>query len=212
MRNMQTEQYINLEKRFDSLKQVFLNDPLSPTGDYEDHVFEKTNAYKVLTHAEIEYYFEQSCLSIAKKAFKNWENTGKSSKCIVALVSYYSGNRLTYPSSLSGSVNFHGVEDYVKDAFTEYSRYVNSENHGIKEKNIYQLCLPIGINIAEISGELLSAASSYGTERGGIAHTTGRIIRRVTPDEAMETTDNILQHIKEFDSMICSINDELDTT
>lgn len=56
---MATEYYGTLCDRFEKLKLAFLPEEFSPTGEYEDIVYEHTRAYKVLTHAELEYYFEE---------------------------------------------------------------------------------------------------------------------------------------------------------
>ena len=53
---MATEYYRNLCERFEKLQNAFLPEEFSPTGEYADIVYEHTRAYKVLTHAELEYY------------------------------------------------------------------------------------------------------------------------------------------------------------
>ncbi|MEJ8728522.1 hypothetical protein WKS99_05735 [Flintibacter sp. HCN-6482] len=53
-------------------------------------------------------------------------------------------------------------EDITKDinwrvntSYTSYNRQVRSSNHGIKEKNILSIFLPIGIKISEIDEDIL---------------------------------------------------------
>ena len=57
---MATEYYKNLCERFKKLREAFLPEEFSPTGEYADSVFECTRAYKAMTHAEVESYFEES--------------------------------------------------------------------------------------------------------------------------------------------------------
>lgn len=69
---MHTDKYMRLKNRLNKLKRVYLPSSFSPTGTYSDTVYEKVRAYTVLSHAEMEYYFEEIALSIAEKAYKKW--------------------------------------------------------------------------------------------------------------------------------------------
>ena len=74
---MATEYYGTLCDRFEKLKLAFLPEEFSPTGEYEDIVYEHTRAYKVLTHAELEYYFEEVAKAIAQKALREWRSSNQ---------------------------------------------------------------------------------------------------------------------------------------
>lgn len=86
MNAMATEYYRNLCERFENLRDAFLPEEFSPTGEYADIVYEHTRAYKVLTHAELEYYFEEVAKAIAQKALREWRSSNQVSKPLLALV------------------------------------------------------------------------------------------------------------------------------
>lgn len=198
---MSTKQYDHLKERFSILKSVFLPHDFSPTGDYSDEIFEKSRAYKILTHAELEYYFEQIGITIAKKAYKDWEDNGVVSKPLVALTVYYSGQYASIPEQKAGNNSDVGLNVRVNKAFTEYCRNVNAGNNGIKEKNLLKLFLPIGIELDSIPDDLIIASNNYGTIRGEIAHTT-KTKQNLTPEDALAAADDILNQVKSFDQII----------
>lgn len=169
---MATEYYRNLCERFEKLQNAFLPEEFSPTGEYADIVYEHTRAYKVLTHAELEYYFEEAAKAIAQKALREWRSSNQVSKPLLALVAYYPGAFEPLPELSNGNHVQMDLEQRISTSFTAYFSYVNSENHGIKEKNLIHLFLPIGIRIDELPHDLLISANNYGSMRGAIAHST----------------------------------------
>ena len=88
---MATEYYDTLCDRFEKLKLAFLPEEFSPTGEYEDIVYEHTRAYKVLTHAELEYYFEGGCESYCSKSIKRVAFFQSSIKAVVGTRCILSG-------------------------------------------------------------------------------------------------------------------------
>ena len=201
MGTMSTKQYDHLKERFSILRSIFLPHDFSPTGDYRDEIFEMARAYKVLTHAELEYYFEQIGMAIAKNAYQEWEDKGVVSKSLVALTVYYSGQYASIPDQKTGNNSDIGLKVRVNKAFTEYCRNVNAENNGIKEKNLLKLFLPIGIELDSIPDALIIASNNYGIIRGEIAHTT-RTKQNLTPEDALAAADDILNEVKTFDQTI----------
>ena len=130
---MHTEKYIRLKARLNKLRKVYLPRVFSPTGTYTDSVFEKVRAYKVLAHAEMEYYFEEVALAIAQKAYRTWQSGGKSSTPLLSLVAYYEGQFPPPPDMHDGNNSTKDINWRVDTSYTSYNRYVRSNNHGIKE-------------------------------------------------------------------------------
>lgn len=199
---MATAMYKHLKERFSVLKNVFLPEKFSPTGDYEDDIFEKTRAYRALTHAELEYYFEQIGMTIAKDAYTRWNATGETSKALIALATYYSGTYASIPDQKGGNNSSADLCQRVNKAFTEYCCKTREENNGIKEKNLLKLFLPVGIEITSLSDELLVAVNNYGTSRGEIVHTTRSAKNKLTPEDALTAATDLLNLVLEFDKDI----------
>ena len=54
----ESDKFITLKTQLDRLKDEFLPE-ISPTGSYSESQLSRTAAYRVLAHAEIEYYLEE---------------------------------------------------------------------------------------------------------------------------------------------------------
>lgn len=198
---MATEYYRNLCERFEKLQSAFLPEEFSPTGEYEDIVYEHTRAYKILTHAELEYYFEEVAKAIAQKALREWKDSSRVSKPLLALVAYYPGTFEPLPELSTGNHVRMDLEQRINESLTKYFNYVNAENHGIKEKNLIHLFLPIGIKIDELPHDLLISANNYGSIRGAIAHST-RAQQTLQPEEVKRAADEILENVALLDGLL----------
>jgi hypothetical protein len=69
------------------------------------------------------------------------------------------------------------------------------ENHGIKEKNILALLLPVGINSDNIDQEWLNLLNTFGKKRGEIAHQSAasyKTTQPIDPKEELETVKKII--------------------
>lgn len=158
-----------------------------------------------MVHAEMEYYFEQVALAIAQKAYKLWLDKRKASTPLLSMVAYYSGSFPAIPDIHSANTSTSDIDWRTKEAFTSYNKYIRVGNHGIKEKNILNIFLPIGIKINEIDNNLLIELNSFGAERGLIAYSS-RIgaLSLTTPDDALKNVDTIMSYIDSFDQYLYS--------
>ncbi len=69
----QTQQYKELKKAMTQLNKV-LPKP-KPTGDYSFLEQVKTKSYRLLCHAEIEYYLEEVCKFAIDKTYLAWQTS-----------------------------------------------------------------------------------------------------------------------------------------
>ena len=198
---MHTDKYMRLKNRLNKLKRVYLPGSFSPTGTYSDTVYEKGRAYTVLSHAEMEYYFEEIALSIAEKAYKKWTQHQKASKPLLALVAYYDGKYSSIPDAHDGNRSDETMDERIRKAYTSYNKQVRDKNNGIKEADILKVFLPVGINISEIDENLLIALNNFGKQRGDIAHST-KSPNLTTPDDALNTVNEIMNLIDSFDTFM----------
>lgn len=197
---MSTQKYRGLKKRLEILRKIYLPRTFSPTGSYNNAQYEKVRAYEVLVHAEMEYYFEELALSIAQKAYNKWKNKRKASIPLIAMVVYYSGKYPSTPETHTGNFSQEDVDHRINEAYRDYN-YRKSNNHGIKEKNILSLFLPIGIQIDSIDADMLIALSNFGRERGNIAHST-RATTVLSPDDALRAVNELMTYIDSFDQLL----------
>lgn len=196
-----TTQYGLLIKRDQELRRALLPPKRSPTGNYKQSTYERVQGYKLLFHAELEYYFEEITKSIMKNAKDKWDNSHEASPTLVSLMAYCTKSFSSIPEYVRDQ---HAVDDLTKRincAYSEHFAYIKSKNHGIKEKNILALLLPIGVEIGDIDNGLLIALNNFGADRGEIAHSTKAKLC-ATPDDAEATVNNILQLLAPFDSKL----------
>ena len=198
---MHTEKYITLQRRLEKLKKIYLPRNFSPIGAYNDTVYEKVRAYTVLSHAEMEYYFEETALSIAQKAYSKWTNHQKASTPLLALVAYYTGQYPAIPDSHTANRVSEDINARINKAYSEYNSLIRGNNHGIKEKKLLNIFLPIGIQVSEFDENMLIALNNFGAVRGRIAHST-RTSQLISPSDALNDVNNIMAYIDPFDSML----------
>ena len=194
-----TTHYAYLVKRIDKLRKALIPKAFSPTGNYKNSTYEKVLGYKLLIHAEIEYYFEELTKSIMLIAKRKWDSTGEATKTIIALVAYCKKEFPSLPEHQNDQHAQTDLKERINTAYTEQYRYIQAMNHGIKEKNIIALLLPIGVAIDSIDNNLLIALNNFGAERGRIAHAT-RAQQCPTPEDAVNETTQLLALIDAFDS------------
>ena len=198
---MHTDKYLRLQTRLNKLRKVYLPNSFSPTGTYSDSVYEKVRAYTVLSHAEMEYYFEEIALSIAEKAYKKWTQHQKASKPLLALVAFYEGQYSSVPEAHDGNRSDETIDERIRKAYSSYNEQVRVKNNGIKEANILRVFLPIGVQITDLDENLLIALNNFGRKRGTIAHSTKSSIL-TTPDDALNTVNEIISLIDTFDTFL----------
>ena len=201
---MYSIQFDYLFKRLLVLRKALLPPKFSPTGNYKNQTYEKARAYKVLTHAEFEYYFEEISYTIAKNAYNKWKDHNIASPPLLALCVYYSGSYSPIPDRKDGNLSGEDINKRVKDAFTDYASRVKSKNHGIKESNVLQLLLPIGLEASKLDNDLLIALNNYSASRGEIAHST-RAKQVLTPKDAMVSAMDLLHLIMPLDEYLNSM-------
>lgn len=198
---MHTEKYLTLQRRLVRLREIYLPQVFSPTGEYNDIDYEKVLAYTVLSHAEMEYYFEETALAIAQKAYNRWTRSKKASTPLLALVAYYTGQYQALPESHDGNRSGEDINARINKAYSEYNSQIRVSNHGIKEKNLLGIFLPIGIEVSEFDENMLIALNNFGATRGRIAHST-RAGQLISPSDALNDVNNIMTYIDPFDSLL----------
>jgi hypothetical protein len=159
-----------LEKELKSLRKNFLPPRFDDIGNYyTPRKIALAGAYLVMSHAEIESYFEDRVLDVANNAKHIWENNHQVNLTFACLLAFSGLTLERTPGKLS-SQSFKDLGNKFDDSFYVFQRYVRTNNHGIREKNILSLLLPIGINSNEIDVNWLDEIDNFGKKRGDFAH------------------------------------------
>lgn len=174
-----------LIRRIRDLARTFLP-PADATGSYSTEQYDRVSAFLLLTHAELEAFIESRCTHVANTAVKAWELDSVPRKAILGLIAFaHSGGQSAIPDESSGLSPT--IREIVKDAKVAYSKTV-SKNHGIKEKNLLQLLLPIGVRETDFPSGLLQEMDALGTLRGSHAH---RNLGAKTPPDPLDSLNRV---------------------
>ncbi|MFG2078703.1 HEPN domain-containing protein [Nonomuraea maritima] len=192
-----------LSRRITELKTYLLPAKFSPVGSYSDRVHERTRAFRVLAHAEFESFIEDRALQVVDEAYRVWTSGGPIRPCLLALLAYKE-TPYAPPTSILAPPQKRSpdLEARLKAEKNSYSWYVRNKNHGIKEKNVLKLLLPIGCLENEINTTWLSILDSWATARGTTAHQTGKVQVRIDPYHELKTVREIQFGFQDIDKLL----------
>ncbi|CAM5586480.1 HEPN domain-containing protein [Streptomyces griseorubiginosus] len=201
---MPSSRFQDLETRIADLEKHLIPSPFDPTGSYDDVVYELTRAFKVLVHAEFEAFIEDRVIEVVNTAFSRWEYSGVISTSLLSVVAYKESLH-SMPESLSDASQkkkYPDLKARVEAAKNEFNRYVRTQNHGIKEKNILRLLMPIGITEKEIDPVWLNATETWATARGEVAHKAAKMQVRPDPQNEVKAVRQILAGFRDVDVLM----------
>lgn len=211
---MASPRYQQLEEQLKALRRCLLPPDFDPTGTYEDQddVSRRALAYRVLAHAEIESFFEDRTLEPVLRAQFVWESTRHVSHVALCLVGFSGQEMARPPSTLEAPSDnkrkawpaLLDIGERLLPIIANFSRHVRYENHGIKEKNLLALLLPIGVAHCKIDSAFLADMESFGALRGLAAHSSGKTTVRQTvdPEEEQKRVLGLMPGIAAIDSEI----------
>jgi hypothetical protein len=177
--NRRSQRYRDLQKEVSTLRRLLLPSKLSATGLYPLRVYTKVLSFRVLAHAEIEAFLEDRVRELCLESMKKYKTHGRITTTTAALLAF-SGLELKRPPQFVVSSKPHQqtsldeklyIEKKLERAASSFYTAVDS-NHGLKEKNLLMLLLPVGIDPASLDSVWLQSMNSFGSDRGMVAHST----------------------------------------
>ncbi|MGD6752454.1 HEPN domain-containing protein [Streptomyces sp. BH105] len=202
---MTSARFEELALRIDELRRYFLPVHFEPTGSYEDHVHEHARAFRVLAHAEFESFIEDRVVEVIDLAVARWQSGSEASSVLIAALAYRE-SFFSMPSSLADANAKRGkypeLSERVEQTRTEIYRYARDQNHGIKERNLLRMLLPMGVLESDLNTAWLSQTDAWATERGEAAHKAGKVQVRLDPRKELSTVTKILRGFREVDEML----------
>lgn len=200
-----------LVQAIERLRLVLLPDTFDPTGSYIDSQGTSLRAvsFRVLAHAEIEAYIEDIALELLETAWKAWKDRGVPSLTAMSLLAF-SGREHTLPPSAASTPNADLDACNCMQKAQGVWRDAHRKNHGLKEENVLRLFLPLGVQANAIDTMLLADLSSFGTERGAVAHSaTTRITQYVDPETEYKKISQLVQDLTSLDALVCDLHIQL---
>ncbi|MEQ8395959.1 hypothetical protein [Thalassobaculum sp.] len=189
-----------LRARASSLRSQFLPKRFSKLGAYSDKQLDGARAFRVLIHAEIEYYLEVRALEIANLSFNLWLNQSVPSNSLVSLLCNIIGEHTGLPRELGTKKTPSSV---IGKAVAQYNHSVNN-NNGIRSMNVLQILLPVGVLESQIDPVWLSTTDGFAVKRGATAHSTA-ISYQIDPRDDYQIIQQIIKGIKDIDKIMNSI-------
>lgn len=203
---MPTERYRTLSRRISELRRSLLPRRFDPTGSYRNPVYDRTRAFRVLTHAEFEHFIEERALEVLNTSYAAWRQKKEISHSLLSLLAYRE-NGHSEPTSLLNPPQKRspGLDGRIEAAKDDLNRYIRSQNHGIKERNLLRILLPLGVDESSIDVNWLSAIDTWATQRGETAHKTGKVQVRPDPEHEYKTVRMILEGFRDLDTILSRI-------
>ncbi len=169
-------------------------------------------SFVVLSHAEIETYFEERAVEVAKARM---EELAAASTCVedcfvpprfwrqcLGASSRYPGRAGCQSSQ--GVASRIDIEHRLSDEVSAFVQRIVVENHGINEKNLLRMLLPIGFPHVKCDQLLVAALNDFAKDRGAHAHRRSAIVRKqIDPKTEFDRVQMIL-------GLLSSIDAELD--
>jgi hypothetical protein len=197
-----SKEFVELNKNIKIIEKNLLP-KIKLTGTYTEREKNLVRGYLLLAHAEIESYFEEIANNVVLSAHSKWEKTKKPSHIITSLIAYLGCKSQEVPESINDTSRAL-IEKRVKESLDLYVKYLK-QNHGIKQKNILRILLPLGIPLNEIDSAWLLEMDTFGDDRGEIAHHSIKVQKIIDPSTEQKRVERVLVEIKKIDSLVISL-------
>jgi hypothetical protein len=197
----------SLQSRITELRRHTLPEAFDSTGTYSARKIDRARGFRILAHAEIESCLEDLVAQTVDTAFKGWWLDQRPRTTLVALVTFCGRE---YPAREAlGAKSGPDMRARVTLAKNEFMRWVKTENHGIRERNVLKLLLPAGIGEHEIETAWLATIDGFGADRGSTAHQSANKPQTIPdPRSELETVKAILKGLAPIDRRLLQLQAE----
>lgn len=176
---MPSVHFVHLEARCNHLIQRFLDPVIAaeraalqagqpvPAPDFDDFA-----AFRLLTHAELEGYFESKALDALAAldgAFKKGQVLTAGYVALIYLYFWKERRQPVWPALPSDDAAY--MKQLAQEALG-FGRQFVSANNGIKEASIHVMSAVMGFFPDELDSVLVNELNQYGKKRGDVAHSS----------------------------------------
>ena len=182
----QSRRWQSLDNEIESLRKFLLPTKFDSLGQYPRPRLTqaRTRAFLVLSHAELESFFEQWAKEIARKSEEIWKNNRRMTQPLAALMATTANHIVVNDKQTLAPQEMitAQVDQFVQKRYEAYYKIIG-DNHGIKEINLMRLLTPLGIPGSVFGSTLLPSLNSFGSSRGLHGHNSVRSIPSVLDPE-----------------------------
>jgi hypothetical protein len=197
---MITKFYKFLEKRNKQLCDQFITPTVIryPTSQLSQ---DKIKAYRLLIHAEIEYYIESIVENKIDISLDSWNKHQKVNRILIALMAFNNREFPNVPGNFDELTSRNDLNFRLHTIVNDFRNIIKS-NNGIKEKDLTNLLIRIGIEADEIDNTLIISMNSFGAMRGDLAHNTSKAINLINPQDELNIIERIITDLKTLDELV----------
>jgi hypothetical protein len=151
------------------LKRIYLDDALTAAVTTPDQQ-ELARAFVTLAHSELEYYVEEACRGLAQDTLKA-AVAGNYGKASIAMINFTGLEALGGGSTLrsAGKPKARSLSMRFGAAHAALITAIDG-NHGIREKHLATLAIPLGLDANSIDNTWLNELDAFCSFRGAFAH------------------------------------------
>jgi hypothetical protein len=99
------------------------------------------------------------------------------------------------------------LDDRINRARDYHIGVVVRLNHGLTEKNVLRLVMPVGVRPHELDPGWLTDAEAFTSDRGTAAHQTRRLQQIPDPATELERVQRIAEGLKPIDARLTALRD-----
>lgn len=202
-----SSRYSELQKAVRKFRRALLPGRFDPTGTYRsaDRVHLRTISFRIMVHAEIEAYLEDRAYELLNAAWNEWLARRVPSDVMLGLLAYGGFETHLPPKKLTGGNQQLAYADlhFAIHKAQGVWRNCHTNNHGIKEEHVLALILPLGIKHTDLDTTLLADLSSYGSDRGEVAHKSNATIKQYAdPKSELDKATKLVADLQKLDQII----------
>lgn len=210
---MPSQRYLELAKRVTELRSHLLPSRFDETGSYHSpgRVNTRTLSFQVLAHGEIEAFLEDRAWELFNAGWSHWQSRSAPSRVLLALMAFSGTTTMAPPSTLDLRNEQKAYKDISVPVHRAQEAWRNryKDNHGVKEKHVLGLFLPLGIHPDRLDTTLLADLNSFGGLRGEAAHrSSGRVTKQLDPRSEYDRVLKLIEALKAIDAAVQDALDE----
>ncbi|GAB3263728.1 hypothetical protein GCM10027448_39040 [Nocardioides dilutus] len=202
MAALPTARYNLLDRRAKQLRDRFLP---PAKARYSATEYDLVRGFILLVHAEVETYVEDMVGSVLDAAKNRWVNRQALGRCVTTLM-MYNDKQLIPPPSLGKQNPNETLDATIKSVIKKHGDYVTKDNHGVKQKNLLRLLLPIGVTDNDLDPIWLGDMDTFGSLRGVVAHNSARRVQTPPdPGISLKTVNDVLAGLQQLEPLLVSL-------
>jgi hypothetical protein len=200
-----------LKTRLGTLKERFLSIPQDASGQYSELAKDFSRSYRVLAHAEIEWYVRSRADEIVRTVLKLWREKRIAHRVIVSMLACWNKNWSDEPETIpvpnknkrNEKKDPITIDDLVNRAFRAYQDNIEKV-YGILPPNLTDFLQPLGVDIysADFEEGWRTEMGNFGRLRGLVAHQGESGSREISPDDERGRMDALLPGITVLDEKL----------